>query len=284
MNPVLAVSNPDYEEQAQSGGIMVVFDKELCTGCGACIKDCPGKAIKLAEDKAQSCRPCIQCGHCVAICPVNAVSIPEYEMDEVEEYVEADFKVCPDHYLHALKFRRSIRDFKEQKIERDKLDRILDAGRYTATAKNMQACTFVLVQEQMEEFRELLRNEIPGVLEILKESAPDYERAFRSFYKKWQRNPKDDTFLFNAPAFLVIASQNPLDGGLAAANIENMAVAEGAGALYSGYMMRVLGTSPALQEWLGIGEKKVSCCMLLGYPNVKYRRTAPRRKADVIWR
>ena len=41
-------------------------------------------------------------------------------------------------------------------------------------------------------------------------------------------------------SFLVIASKNPLDGGLAAANIENMAVAEGAGALYSGYMMRVI--------------------------------------------
>lgn len=263
---------------------MVVIDKELCTGCGICAKDCPGSAIKLIDGKMESVRDCIQCGHCVAICPVKAVSIPEYEMQDVEEYEETAFKVCPDNYLHALKFRRSIRNFKNQKIEKDKIERILQAGRYTATAKNMQACTFVMVQEQLEEFRELLWKEIPGILEILKESAPDYEKAFRYFYKKWQRNSQDDTFLFNAPAFLVIASENPLDGGLAAANIENMAVACGTGVLYSGYMIRVLETSPVLKEWLGIGEKKVSCCMLIGYPNVKYRRTAPRRKADIIWR
>ena len=159
---------------------MVVFDQDLCTGCEACIKDCPGSAIKLEDGKAQSCRACIQCGHCVAVCPVKAVSIPEYEMNEVEEYVEADFKVCPDQYLRAVKFRRSIRSFKEKNLEKEKLEHILDAGRYTATAKNMQACTFVLVQEQMEEFRQLLWKEIPGVLEILKETAPDYEKAFRS--------------------------------------------------------------------------------------------------------
>ena len=125
---------------------------------------------------------------------------------------------------------------------------------------------------------------MPSILEELKKSAPDYARAFEFFYLKWKKNPKDDTFFFNTPAFLVIASDNPLDGGLAAANIENMAVAEGLGALYSGYMMRVIGCSQALREWLGIGEKRVSCCMLLGYPAVSYKRTAPRKKADIIWK
>ena len=82
----------------------------------------------------------------------------------------------------------------------------------------------------------------------------------------------------------MIASKNPLDGGLAAANIENMAVAEGAGALYSGYMMRVIEASPVLKEWLCISELPVSCCMLLGYPAVSYKRTAPRKKGNIEWR
>ena len=263
---------------------MIRIEKERCIGCGACIKDCPASAIRMTEEKAEVYKDCLHCGHCVAICPSEAVSIPEYDMEEVEAYDKDAFTLKAEHYLHAVKFRRSIRNFKPVKIEREKAERILQAGRYTATAKNRQACTYVFIQEQLEEFKDLVWKEMPSILEELKKSAPDYARAFEFFYLKWKKNPKDDTFFFNTPAFLVIASDNPLDGGLAAANIENMAVAEGLGALYSGYMMRVRGCSQALREWLGIGEKRVSCCMLLGYPAVSYRRTAPRKKADIIWK
>ena len=58
---------------------MVIIDQEICVGCGACVKDCPGSAIRLEEGKAEVFRSCIQCGHCVAVCPVDAVSIPEFD-------------------------------------------------------------------------------------------------------------------------------------------------------------------------------------------------------------
>lgn len=263
---------------------MVEIQKDLCIGCGACAKDCPGHAIKIEEGKAEIKRDCIHCGHCVAICPVNAVAIPEYDMEEVEEYDPDTFTISPENFLHAVKFRRSIRDFKEQPIEKEKLKRILDAGRYTATAKNLQECRFIVLQDELKEFKELMWKEMPNILAELKENAPDYARAFELFYLRHQKNPEQDTFFFNTTSFLVIASQNPLDGGLAAANIENMAVAEGAGVLYSGYMMRVIESSPVLKEWLGIAEIPVSCCMLLGYPAVTYKRTAPRKKSEVVWR
>ena len=142
----------------------------------------------------------------------------------------------------------------------------------------------MVVRERLAEFKSLVWQEMPGIIRSLKETGPDYARAFSLFYKLWERDREKDTFFFNTPVFLVIASENPLDGGLAAANIENMAVTQGLGALYSGYMMRVIKESPVLREWLGIGEKMVSCCMLLGYPDVKYRRTAPRKKADILWK
>lgn len=142
----------------------------------------------------------------------------------------------------------------------------------------------MVVQEKLAEFKTIFWEELPSVLETLQEAAPAYVRPFRLFYEKWKRNPQDDTFFFNAPCFLLTATENPLDGGLAAANMENQAVAEGAGALYSGYLMRAVSASPRLREWLEIGDKPVACCMLLGYPAVSYRRTAPRKKADAIWK
>lgn len=286
----------------------VIIEEALCTGCGSCVKDCPAHALRLEEGKAKVLRGCLQCGHCVAICPARAVSIPEYDMEEVEEYVPETFDLDPENFLHFVKFRRSIRSFTKKPIEKEKLLRILNAGRYTATAKNRQACTFVLVQERLEEFKTLVWEEFPTVLKNLEETEPAYAKVFGRLYEIWKENGtipgegnlygqafgeayaapegslKENPFFFDTTSFLVIASDNLLDGGLASANIENMAVAEGAGVLYSGYLMRILAASPRLLEWLGIGDKPIASCMLLGYPAVEYRRTAPRKKADIRWK
>ena len=130
---------------------MVNIDQELCIGCRACEEDCVGDVIIVKDGKAEVTKRCIECGHCVALCPVCAVSIPEYDMDDVEEYHPGTFHVNPENMLHAVKFRRSIRRYKPAKIEKDKAGRILDAGRYSATAKNQQGCTFTFVQDGMDE-------------------------------------------------------------------------------------------------------------------------------------
>ena len=100
---------------------MIQIDQNSCIGCKACIKDCPAGAIRLEEGKAVWKKECIQCGHCVAVCPVKAVSIPEYDMEEVEEYDRDTFTLDPAIFLHAVKFRRSIRNYKETPVEREKI-------------------------------------------------------------------------------------------------------------------------------------------------------------------
>lgn len=263
---------------------MIVIDKERCIGCGACERDCPAHALRVREKTAEWMRDCIHCGHCVAVCPKKAVSIPDYEMEDVEEYRAEAFRMEPERFLRAVKFRRSIRRFQALPVGKETAQRLLQAGRYTATAKNMQDCTFIWVEERLDEFKSLVWREMPGVIARLSEENPEAAAAFAAFLRRHTKDPANDSFFFNAPTFLTIAARDVLDGGLAAANIEMMAVAMGAGALYSGYMMRVLKAAPALQEWLGIGEKQIACCMLLGYPEVSYRRTAPRKRADIVWK
>lgn len=262
-------------------GVSVIINKEICVGCKSCILDCPAKAIRLTDDKAEVTKPCITCGHCVAVCPVNAVSIPEYAMDEVAEYQKESFTIPANNYLNAVKFRRSIRNFRPEPVAHEVMERIIDAGRYTATARNLQACTFVVVQDGLVEFKKLFWEEFPFILKVLEETKPQYVGAFMGFYEKWKNNPADDTFFFNTTSLVIVASDNTLDGGLASANIENMAVAEGAGVLYSGYLQRTIAASPALLKWLGLEGRALASCMLVGYPAVSYKRTAPRRKGDV---
>ena len=89
----------------------------------------------------------MNCGHCAALCPKEAVSIPGYDMDDVEIYDKTTFSLEADTLLRAIKFRRSIRDYKPLPIEKEKLQKVLQAGRYTATAKNNQDCHFIFVQK-----------------------------------------------------------------------------------------------------------------------------------------
>lgn len=262
---------------------MIVIQKETCTGCGLCVEDCVVKNLRLKEGKAEVAGSCMQCGHCTAICPVNAVSIPEYEMDEVEEFQEESFTLLPENFLNAVKFRRSIRDFKEMPVEQKKLERIMKAGQYTESAVNYQDLRFILVQERLAEAKKLIWEGWLHYAEQVRKTAPKRAETMEAQYRAYQSNPRCDRLFFNAPVLAVVAADIPLDGGLASANMEMMAVAEGLGVMFDGYVLNAIEHSPKAAEWLGIGNKKIASCMLIGYPNVTYRRTAPRRKADVIW-
>jgi ferredoxin len=51
-------------------------DEQKCTGCEACVGECPSEAISMVNDKAVvDLDTCIDCGVCVDACPVEAISI-----------------------------------------------------------------------------------------------------------------------------------------------------------------------------------------------------------------
>lgn len=263
---------------------MVKINSEICIGCGKCAADCIALNIERKEKKAVVKNECFQCGHCVAICPVGAVSIPEYDMGDVEEYDPQSFHLDPQQVLHSIKFRRSIRSYKEQKVEKEVLNQLLQAGRYTATAKNNQDCCFVFIQNELEQLKEMTWDFID---QMVKEQGRKMDKAlvpYAAFNRRRKADPADDYLFRNAPTVLFITSDWELDAGLAAQNVENMAVAMGLGALYNGFLARITDANEELKKWLGIGGKMIKACLLLGYPNVKYTRTAPRREAQVIWK
>ena len=160
----------------------------------------------------------------------------------------------------------------------------MPAGRYPPTAKTTQSSRFIVLTEELEACKKLLWEEIPELADRMKGEMPQYAMLFKFMYRRWKKDHDADQLFFNAPSCIMVISDNPLDGGLAAANMETMAVAEGAGVLYSGYLQRIIEASPKLKEWLGIPDRHLTACMLIGYPAVTYRRTAPRKKADIIWR
>lgn len=263
---------------------MVQINEALCTGCGMCAKDCIAFRIKVENNKAVYSGECLNCGHCVAICPANAVSIPEYDMDDVETYDRETFALNPEAVLHTIKFRRSIRDYKAKPVEQEKLNAIAEAGRYTATAKNNQGSCFIFIKDDVPRLKELVWSHIDKLTDKSFKDIPKELLPFAGFNKRRKENPADDYLFRNAPVVLFITSDWPLDAGLAAQNMELMAVSLDLGMLYNGYLCRIADENAELKKWLGIEEKHIKACMLLGYPNVSYKRTAPRDKANILWK
>jgi len=261
---------------------MILIDHDKCVGCGLCVSDCIGYNLKLQDGKAVARRECFLCGHCVAICPAGAVSIPEYDMEDVESYDKDLFHIDPEKLLRTIKYRRSIRDYHSTKLTEEELKLLLQAGRYTATAKNVQDCTFVFVQDALEELKEL----VWGDIERREASDAEVEamKPYYSFNRRRKADPKDDYLFRNAPAVLFVTSEWPLNAGLAAQNVETMAAAMGLGVMYNGYLCRIADSHIELKTWLGIEEKTIRACLLLGHPNRHYVRTAPRAQANVIWK
>lgn len=263
---------------------MVRIDQTQCVGCSLCADDCVAQNIQMANGKAKILGSCMLCGHCVAICPSRAATIPEYPMEEIVEYDKKTCSIAPESFLNAVKCRRSIRQFEDRPIEPDQLKRILDAGRYTETAVNYQDVRFIVVQERLAEAKALIWEGWRRYALSLQEKNIPHADKFMDYYHTYKQNPLQDRLFFAAPVLCVVAADIPLDGGLASANLEMMAVAEGLGVMFDGYIAYAIGHSPEAREWLGLGQKQLSSCLLLGHPKVTYRRSAPRRAADIVWR
>ena len=268
---------------------MIQINEQLCIGCGACVKDCLAKNIAMEAGTAQIVNEtCMNCGHCIAVCPVNAVRITDYDMGDVTDLQEST--ISPEDFLLLVKSRRSVRQFKDKPVEQALIRRMLEAARFTATGGNRQELSYIVVTEQMQEFRRL-------IIENLAEMAPkllaeDSSPVMRNYASRWlkigekyQANPaeKDDVF-FGVPSVILVLGNGPVDAGMAASNMELMAHVSGLGALYSGFI--TWGADrPNVRNLLGISaEKTIRMSMLVGYPDVKYRRTVPRKAQQVTWK
>ncbi len=264
---------------------MVRIDKNLCNGCGLCAKDCVEQNILLQGGQAAPQKAnCLLCGHCVSICPQAAVSIEEYDMAELLPYVRDSFHLNPEHFLNAVKFRRSVRQFTTAPVEREKLEKIIEAGRYTPSSTNSQDVSFVVAQgERLAELQAAAMGVLRKAQKLLQ--LPPARKFLPIAERYADISLADDNFLFHgAKALIVVCAKNPLNAGLASGTIELMAEAQGLAMFYVGLFTKAARYNPKIKNMLGLakGEKAVTC-LALGYPAVRYQRTGLKKKPVIRW-
>lgn len=271
---------------------MITIHEEKCIGCGLCAADCTRDVIRIEQGKAKvGPNPCLQCWHCIAICPEKAIGSELCLDDEIVEYEETSFEVNPEHLLNLMKFRRSIRAYKETKAEPEKLDNMIAAGRFSPTGCNRQPLRYLILDEEMEEIKLLCMEE----LKVLAETAPNspaiandsVRHRFLTMAEEYRTTGRDRLF-FNAPQVIAVIADTSLggrpllDAGIAASNMVLMACAQGLGTCYIGFFVSAAEHSPKVKERLGLKEHEIAAaCFVTGYPKYQYKRTVGRNPKSV---
>lgn len=250
---------------------VIKIDKTQCIGCSLCVKDCPNGHLKMRNQKACALKSgCIECGHCYAVCPQNAISMDNYEI--VDEVVTPMTELDSDVLLGAMKSRRTIRYFTKQLVEKEKIDKILEAGRYCPTGANAQNVSYTILGSKQDE----IEKECVKIFRRVQRAAS----PFVSFLKR--TNITDHFFFKEAPLVIVVSGTSSTDAALASSYMEIMAESMGLGVLYSGFFVICTKVSKKIRKTLELPEgHKVSTCMVIGYPSVKYQRIVPRKQLKV---
>ncbi len=252
----------------------VNIDKENCIKCGLCVNDCPMNILEMTEEGANVKQEvCLFCGHCLAICPKNVVSITGFEDEPIE--LEKAKLVNADEFLTHMKTRRSVRHFKAEEVSKEMLDKIIEAGQYSPTGSNSQNVSYVVLQNEKSGFEKIAID----VLTVFFKNIGKVNKAYANMVM-------GENYLFKkAPVVVVIKSTNDVDGTIAASSMEIMANALGLGVFYSGMFARAAQNSPELSAMLEVAEnEKVVTALVIGHPDVKYLRTAPKEKPTVVYK
>ena len=290
----------------------VMVDPERCKMCGLCIQVCPRDILVEGSKIARTIEPdrCYYCGHCKAVCPENALHFPAVPEKEFEPVLGAAERPNPDRLLLQFRSRRTTRHFRLDAVEREKLEKIIQAGRYAPTAHNNQGVQYLIVQssqalaklkEQAIKALADLVNEFEKSTETAREKQGSsykqpafarYAPAFPSGMKKKVEAAQrgQDLLFYNAPV-LVIGHTDPSktffpawDVSLAAMQMLLMAEALELGTCLNGALVRAIEYSAELRSALPIPpEHEIPVCFMVGYPALNFLRTVYRQPVQVAW-
>ena len=257
------------------------INEEKCVHCGMCVKDCIVSCLELKNDtkvpqfvKGRE-NNCIKCQHCLAVCPTGALSIWGKNPDESFDLKE--FSINSEDVLNLIKSRRSIRQYKPENLDKERMNKLKDMLKYAPTGVNFHNLHFSIVDdiEVMDDIRNRVNVKLVDFLAnpLIKKSFP-HIASMRDAIK----NGHDIVFR-GAPHIIVVSTnlkahcikEDPL---IALSYFDLYAQSMGVGTLWCGFAYYCFKIFPELCEYIEVPDGyRVSYAMLFGVPDVKYSRS-----------
>ncbi len=268
-------------------------DADKCKRDRICVEECPRRVIEMKSKErppsptADFEQSCLRCGHCVAVCPGGAFKLSWMAPEDCLPIKKA-LKLNNDQAEQFLRVRRSIRNFKDQKVDRRVLERVLEMGGHAASAKNEQPWHWLVVEDTAEVQR--LAGLVVDWMHVMikKYRADAMRRGFPAIVAAWAIGK--DRVCRDAPHVIVAHADNRWPFGSedcanALTYLDLYAHHLGLGTCWGGYFYTAANNYPPLFEALGLpANHRVCGAMMVGYPVWTYHRCPPRKLLRVRWK
>jgi len=287
-----------------------IVNPETCNGDGICADVCPGNVLEVVNDTAgsveQRVESCIYCGQCVAVCPTESLRMPRLEMEDFQRLKKPQFGY--DEFYEFLRLRRSVRVFKDRPIERDVIEKVLEAAA-TAPMGFPPHTTEILVIESPEEREFLLTelvkrydsmiktfsNPVGRLMVRFSAGAEDFNMLEKHivesarFANELYRRDGTDRYMYGAPVLMIFHGSRwgmsyQQNAHLVCHHAMLAAVSLGLGTTILGVIPPIVDQSKALRERYAIPkDNRILTSLILGYPKYRYRQGVRRDLAGVTY-
>lgn len=267
-----------------------IYSNDRCIACGKCIKVCPEFVLQFTDNhkvENDPVRHCVNCGQCVCICPTGALQHSGFPYSKVHPLAK---DACPssEQMLALCKKRRSCRNFTQQPVPKEDLEKILEAGCYAPTANNCRSFGFTVVTSPdklkllsdytVKAYSKVyhLLNHAPviALLKLLKIDAVKYLPDLKEVLVQYEKGT--DYILRGATAAIIISADKSDffardSANLAYQNMSLMAESLGVGQCYMGFVCSGISMDFGnhLAKTFSI-KNKIYAIMALGIPALNF--------------
>ena len=192
--------------------------------------------------------------------------------------------------IEAIKTRRSTRKFKARAVEMEKLQQIVEAGRFGPTGGNAQGNHFFVISNAtaLMVLKELVQNAFAKM-----ELRDDLYKSLKNSITLSRKGHY--SFSYNAPVLIVVANKKDYGNNMAdvACAVENMMLAANELDLGSCYInqLKWLNEEPSIRGYLGTlglkDDERVYASVAIGYADTESglpnRTEVPRIGNEVVF-
>jgi ferredoxin len=276
---------------------MIQIDLDICNGCGLCVKVCHESCIHLYEDVLTiDYKYCSTCTQCIAVCPQQALTWDHIQPQPFDDSLYPG----PEQLEELFKERRTIRDFKKQKIDRFLLQEIAGYAVFAPT-HDFNLRVIIIDDETIIDHLDaiLLRFSRNLYKWFYKSSAVHFLMKLmpsRMESEYFQAKPKLESAirrnagLRSKPAAIIMVIGNkqvPLSlesAQYALYNIDLYAQSKGIGCRNLVGNQMILNRDKAFRRSLGLSKRdRIYGTILLGYPAIRFRNKVAGKQIGIHW-
>jgi nitroreductase/NAD-dependent dihydropyrimidine dehydrogenase PreA subunit len=269
-------------------------DESKCKKDGICASECPISIIHLGTENGfpeivkGAEDVCFVCGHCIAVCPHGALSHKSIPVEKCPE-IRKEWIISEEQAIQFLRSRRSVRFFKDQPVEKEKIQKLIEVARYAPTGGNRQGVEWTVFNSK-EQIHNLAGLTVDWMRDIQKNKQNQVANSpyIPLIIAGWEIG--FDAVMRDAPA-LVIGSapkdsiSGMVDVSLALCYLDLFAPKLNLGTCWAGLLHGALLEWEPLKKAIGLPEYHVYYYpMMLGYAKPKYFRLPERKYPKITWK